>query len=88
DILLLDTAFGIDEVVIVHHTDCGSLKFTNEELRERTKARVDKAHWEEIEDIDWGANTDVKGDLEWLRGNKVIRQEIKSTARGFLFDLK
>ncbi|KAJ4176156.1 hypothetical protein NW759_017136 [Fusarium solani] len=92
DILLLDTAFGIDEVVIVHHTDCGSLKFTNEELRERVKARVDKAHWEEIEDIDWGANTDmaasVKSDLEWLRGNKVIRQEIKSTARGFLFDIK
>lgn len=25
DILLLDTAFGIDEVVVVHHTDCGSL---------------------------------------------------------------
>lgn len=30
----------------------------------------------------------VKGDLEWLRGNKVIREELRTTARGFLFDVK
>lgn len=30
----------------------------------------------------------VKDDLEWLRVNKVIRKEIRSTARGFLFDIK
>lgn len=30
----------------------------------------------------------VKVDLEWLRGNNIIRQELKSTARGFLFDIK
>lgn len=30
----------------------------------------------------------VKSDLEWLRSNKVIKQEIKSTTRGFLFDIK
>jgi carbonic anhydrase len=30
----------------------------------------------------------VKGDLEWLRSNKVIREELRSTARGFLFDIK
>lgn len=30
----------------------------------------------------------VKGDLEWLRANQVIRDELKNTARGFLFDIK
>lgn len=30
----------------------------------------------------------VRGDLEWLRKNEVIRDELKSTARGFLFDIK
>lgn len=30
----------------------------------------------------------VKVDLEWLRANKVIRDELKNTARGFLYDIK
>ncbi|KAL4723084.1 hypothetical protein ACLX1H_010325 [Fusarium chlamydosporum] len=39
DILLLDTRFIIDELVIVHHTDCGSLMFTDEWMRDTVKAR-------------------------------------------------
>ncbi|KAF5690612.1 carbonic anhydrase [Fusarium denticulatum] len=78
DILLLDTRFVIDELVIVHHTDCGSTMFTNEWMRDNIKAR--------------GANTDmaesVRGDLEWHRKNEVARDKLKSTARGFLFDIK
>ncbi|EXK34564.1 hypothetical protein FOMG_09953 [Fusarium oxysporum f. sp. melonis 26406] len=92
DILLLDARFVIDELVIVHHTDCGSLMFTNEWMRDTVKARVGESHWDEIDQINWGANTDmagsVKGDLEWLRANQVIREELKETARGFLFDIK
>ncbi|KAF5256112.1 hypothetical protein FOXYS1_13436 [Fusarium oxysporum] len=92
DILLLDTRFVIDELVIVHHTDCGSTMFTNEWMRDAVKARVSESHWEEIDQINWGANTDmaesVKGDLEWLRKNTVIKEELKRTARGFLFDIK
>ncbi|CCT70680.1 uncharacterized protein FFUJ_06670 [Fusarium fujikuroi IMI 58289] len=92
DILLLDTRFVIDELVVVHHTDCGSTMFTNEWMRDTVKARVGESHWEEIDKIDWGANTDmgdsVRGDLEWLRKNQVIRDELKNTARGFLFDIK
>ncbi|SCO47884.1 uncharacterized protein FFMR_08875 [Fusarium fujikuroi] len=92
DILLLDTRFVIDELVIVHHTDCGSTMFTNEWMRDTIKVRVGESHWKEIDQIDWGANTDmadsVRGDLKWLRKNEVIRNELKSTARGFLFDIK
>ncbi|KAF5585742.1 carbonate dehydratase [Fusarium pseudoanthophilum] len=92
DIILLDTRFVIDELVVVHHTDCGSTMFTNEWMRDTIKARVSESHWEEIDTIDWGANTDmaesVRGDLEWLRKNEVIRDKLKSTARGFLFDIK
>ncbi|KAH8890681.1 hypothetical protein GQ53DRAFT_650166 [Thozetella sp. PMI_491] len=56
DILLLDTKFIIKELVIVHHTDCGSLQVTNDWLRDTVKARVDESHWEEVDGIDWGAN--------------------------------
>ena len=58
DILLLDTKFVIDEIAIVHHTDCGSLQFTNDSLRADVKASVSSSHWEEVDKIDWGANTE------------------------------
>ncbi|KAH7303679.1 hypothetical protein B0I35DRAFT_472245 [Stachybotrys elegans] len=58
DILLIDRQFGLDEVVVVHHTDCGSLTFTNEGLRDAVKERIDSAHWSEIDKINWGANTE------------------------------
>ncbi|KAH0499603.1 hypothetical protein TgHK011_006783 [Trichoderma gracile] len=49
-------------------------------------------HSQEIDQIYWGGNTDmaasVRNDLEWLRQDKLIRQELKNTARGFLFDIK
>ncbi|KAJ4175933.1 hypothetical protein NW759_016937 [Fusarium solani] len=92
DILLLDTKFVVDELIVVHHTDCGSLMFTNDWMRDAVKARVGESHWDEIDQINWGANTDmagsVRGDLEWLRANKVIRDELRNTARGFLYNIE
>ncbi len=59
DILALDLLFSLDELAIVHHTDCGTLTFTNDKVREGLKARVtNKAHWPEIDSINWGANTE------------------------------
>ncbi|EOO00853.1 putative carbonic anhydrase protein [Phaeoacremonium minimum UCRPA7] len=92
DILLLDTRFVIEELVVVHHTDCGSLMFTDDWMRTTVKARVGESYSEEIDQIDWGANTDmagsVKDDLEWLRATQLIRAELRNKARGFLFDIK
>lgn len=58
DILLLDTKFVVDELIVVHHTDCGSLMFTNDWMRDAVKARVGESHWDEIDQINWGANTE------------------------------
>jgi carbonic anhydrase len=58
DILLLDTRFVVDELVIVHHTDCGSTMFTSEWMRDTVKARVGESYCEEIDKINWGANTE------------------------------
>lgn len=30
----------------------------------------------------------VRGDLEWLRANQVIRGELRNTARGFLYNIE
>jgi len=30
----------------------------------------------------------VKGDLEWVRDNKLIRDQLKKGVQGFVFDIK
>ncbi|KAJ9656230.1 hypothetical protein H2198_005081 [Neophaeococcomyces mojaviensis] len=84
--------FTLDEIAIVHHTDCGTLHFTNEGLSEKVKGTVDKARWADIEKIDFGANKDikesVKDDLDWLRENPLIREELKKGCKGFVLDIK
>ncbi|PTB81845.1 hypothetical protein M440DRAFT_1321589 [Trichoderma longibrachiatum ATCC 18648] len=58
DILLLDARFGIDELVIVHHTDCGTLTFTDGWMRDALKSRLGKDHSQDIDQIYWGGNTE------------------------------
>jgi carbonic anhydrase len=58
DILILDKLFTLKEVAIVHHTDCGTLQFTNEGMREGLKAGVSKEHWADLDKIELGANTE------------------------------
>ncbi|KXX73663.1 Beta-carbonic anhydrase 1 [Madurella mycetomatis] len=44
DILMLDRAFELNEIAIIHHTDCGTLTSTDLQIRTHIKARVNKAH--------------------------------------------
>lgn len=58
DILALDVLFSgtFQEVLVIHHTDCGSLRFTDESMKERLKQRHDPELWPEIDAIAWGGN--------------------------------
>jgi carbonic anhydrase len=56
DIEILDTLFVLDELVIIHHTDCGTLHFTDDQIREAIKSRTNKAHWETINQMEFGQN--------------------------------
>ncbi|KAK3350235.1 carbonic anhydrase [Lasiosphaeria hispida] len=91
DLLLLDEIFSLNELAIVHHTDCGTLVFTEEKMRAGIKARLDKAHWPDVDNIVFGANTDmeesVRSDVEWVHANPLIRKELKQGCQGFMFDL-
>ncbi|KAK0707323.1 carbonic anhydrase [Lasiosphaeris hirsuta] len=91
DVLLLDEIFKLDELAIVHHNDCGTLAFTEETMHADVKARLDKARWPEVDNIVFGANTNmeesVKTDVEWVHANPLIREELKQGCQGFMFDL-
>ncbi|KAM7189017.1 Carbonic anhydrase [Naviculisporaceae sp. PSN 640] len=94
DITIFDTIFGgIDEIAVVHHTDCGALRITEDGIVSRVKARVDPEHWHHVDALrPFGAITDVeesvKEQVEWLRAHPLVRDELGKGVHGFVFDLK
>ncbi|RAL03684.1 carbonic anhydrase [Aspergillus ibericus CBS 121593] len=92
DIIILDTLVRLDEVIIVHHTDCGTLRFTDQQLRDALKARVDKTHWDEIDGMEFGESSDViesvKENLNWFQASPLIRDGLKQRTQGFVYDIK
>jgi carbonic anhydrase len=76
---------GTREIVVIHHTDCGMLTFTDEQFRK-------KLH------DDLGADTDisfypftnieqsVRDDIQELRSSPLLLRDIP--IRGFIYDVK
>ncbi|RAL68027.1 hypothetical protein DID88_008750 [Monilinia fructigena] len=91
DIIALDAFLRFDEIMIIHHTDCGTTHFTNEGIRNSLKARIPTKH-REIENMTFGAINDLKqsviDDIAILRENPYIRQELAEKTSGFIYDLK
>ena len=76
---------GTEEVVVLHHTDCGMLTFTDEEL-------AGKLEDETGERPQWSANAfsdveqDVRDSIARLRESPFIPR--KDSIRGFVYDVK
>jgi len=76
---------GTQEIVLLHHTDCGMLKITDEEIA----AKLEKATGERPQ---WSANTfsdveqSVRASLARLRESPFIPN--KDSIRGFVYDVK
>ncbi|KAJ5784445.1 carbonic anhydrase [Penicillium pulvis] len=92
DILILDALVKLDEIAIIHHTDCGTLRFTDEQLRIALKKQINETHWAKIEEMEFGAalgtEENLRGDLEWVHASPLIRDALKDGTHGFIFDLK
>ncbi|KAK5651246.1 hypothetical protein OQA88_12654 [Cercophora sp. LCS_1] len=92
DITIIDHLFGLEELAIIHHTDCGTLTFTEEQLRTGLKNRVDKVHWGDIDKMVFGANSgleeSVRQEVEWVRAHSLVSEKLKRGVQGFVFDLQ
>lgn len=66
DIIILDEVLGLKEIAIVHHTDCGTLRFKDEDVRRSLKAKTDPKHWPEIDAMYIGAITEYVSQLHML----------------------
>ena len=58
DIIILDKVLGLKEIAIIHHTDCGTLRFTDDEMRAKLKAQTEEKYWPEIDAMEMGGVTE------------------------------
>jgi carbonic anhydrase len=86
-LLISHYQLGTEEFVIINHTDCGMLTFTDEEFRaklERTSgtASVSPTQFHAFRDVE----KNVRDQLQKLKSHPWIAKEI--SLRGFVYDVK
>jgi len=76
---------GTKEIVLIHHTDCGMLTFTDDAFKKDIHEETGiKPEWapESFDDID----VDVKQSIARIKASPFIPH--KDTVRGFVYDVK
>jgi carbonic anhydrase len=85
-LVISEQLLGTTEIVIIHHTDCGMLTFSNEDLRKKVKqdlhADADHIDFLPFKDLEQS----VRDDVAFLRGSTFIPQSIGIS--GFIYDVK
>ncbi|KAF3056679.1 hypothetical protein CFAM422_012773 [Trichoderma lentiforme] len=85
---------ALQNIIVIHHTDCGFTYHTDKGLKEKLKVRhLDLAA--EVDSLSWDTfgsgdrlEESVREDLSLLREQKFIRQELKDNAKGYVYDIK
>jgi len=77
---------GTEEVIVVHHTDCGMLTFDNDTMygicREQLGADATDIDFLPFSDVEQS----VRDDVELIRSSSLIPSDMKVT--GFIYDVK
>jgi carbonic anhydrase len=75
---------GTEEIILIHHTDCGMLTFTDDEFREQLEDETGvKPAWaaESFSDLD----RDLRQSIERIRSSPFIPNK---NVRGFVFEVE
>jgi carbonic anhydrase len=77
---------GTREFLVIHHTDCGMLTFTNDQLREMLMKdlRAEASHIDFLPFKDLDAS--VREDVHHIHSSPLIPRDIP--VRGFVYDVK
>ncbi|PWU25024.1 MAG: carbonic anhydrase [Candidatus Rokuibacteriota bacterium] len=76
---------GTEEIMLIHHTDCGMLTFTDEEFRRQVQEDTGlKPHWtvEAFDDLE----EDVRHSIARIKSSPFIPN--KENVRGFVYDVR
>jgi carbonic anhydrase len=92
-IIAVDSIMNFEEIVVIHHTDCGATYFTTPNIRKILQERA-PGKASEIDALRFGdfSREDIPGsvkeDLEILRNNEFLSKALRENAHGFVFDIK
>ena len=76
---------GTEEIVLIHHTDCGMLTFTDEDFAQKMEAETGKRpEWRTLSCTD--LDEDVRKTLERIRESPFIPRT--DTVRGFVYEVE
>lgn len=76
---------GTNEVVVIHHTDCGMLTFSNEDLRQKLKQDL-KADAEHIDFLPFkDLAQSVRDDVATIKNSPLLLKNI--AVSGFIYDV-
>ncbi|MGI8984204.1 MAG: beta-class carbonic anhydrase [Acidimicrobiales bacterium] len=82
-LIVSHTLLGTLEIAVIHHTGCGMLAFTNDELRARLAGRGDAGGIDFLPFSDNEAS--VREDVERIRSSPFIPGSV--TVSGYIYDL-
>jgi carbonic anhydrase len=85
-IVISERLLGTNEILVIHHTDCGMLTFKNEDLY----AKVQEDLGADASDIDFLPFPDleqsVRDDVQFLKDTPLVPDDV--SIRGFVYDVK
>jgi carbonic anhydrase len=75
---------GTEEIILIHHTDCGMLTFTDEQLKAKLReASGEEPSWDSEAFTDLDQN--VRESMQRIAGSPFIAHK---NVRGFVYDVK
>jgi hypothetical protein len=88
-VIISQQLLGTREVAVIHHTDCGMLTFTTQQLQDQLKGQYPAAA-KEIESIDFLPFPDleesVKNDVKYLKDHPLVLND--STVTGWVYEVE
>ncbi len=85
-LIISEQLLGTTEIVVIHHTDCGMLTFSNEDLRTRLQ-REFKADANRIDFLPFSdLEQSVRDDIATIKASPFIPDNINIS--GFIYDVK
>jgi carbonic anhydrase len=89
-VVISQRLLGTREVVVIHHTDCGMLTFSNNDIRTKVREDLGDTAGEAARAIDFLPFPDleesVRQDVLFLRESPLVPDDIP--VRGFVYDVR
>jgi len=90
-IVISQRLLGTTEIAVFHHTDCGMLTFTNDDIRHKVKTEEpgNVVVAEAVDKIDFlpfpNLKESVKDDIQFLKGSQLLKQGTHLS--GWIYDV-